>query len=179
MLASRRLFSAAAAAIAMAVAVTGPASRGSAADYAAPIFGYDLDRSEVAAAAPETPAEPAASELECMAKVVLHEAGNQPHDGQVAVAQAVANRLAAGRFGGSVCDVVNAPGQFFATAAYRPDRDGDGWAGAMAVARDVLRGEAAPVAPGALFFRAAYSPPSSFFRSRQRVAAVGAHIFYR
>lgn len=119
------------------------------------------------------------AELDCMAKVVLHEAANQPYDGKVAVAQTLVNRRDAGRFGETICAVANQPGQFFNTAAYNPDRDGQGWTQAMEVARAVLRGDAGPVAPGAMFFRASYAPASSFFRSRQRVASVGAHVFYR
>ena len=49
----------------------------------------------------------------------------------------------------------------------------------MTVARDALSGTAETVAPGAMYFRAAYSPPTSFFRSRQQVAVVGDQVFYR
>jgi len=128
------------------------------------------------------PAEEAidTAELECMAKVVLHEAGNQPHDGKVAVAQTLVNRReAGGRFGQSICQVANQPGQFFNTAAYNPDRDRDGWSQAVEVARSVLTGDADPVAPGAIFFRGSYAPTPAFFRTRQRVASIGAHVFYR
>jgi N-acetylmuramoyl-L-alanine amidase len=188
-------------------AMTLPASVGSAAEMvAAPVLSYDPmvtatpqaadARPAVASVVPGTPAAADASipasastsaaaapidpqAQECMAKVVLHEAGNQSRAGKVAVAQTLVNRLKAGRFGGSICDVVNQPGQFFQIAAFRPRRDSDGWADAMEVAHAVLSGEADTVAPGAMFFRANYAPASTFFRSRQRVAEVGAHIFYR
>ncbi len=154
------------------------ASRGAAADYAAPISGPEFDRDQ-AAPADEQPAALAATDVECMAKVVMHEAGSEPRDGKVAVAQTLVNRLAAGRFGGSICQVANQPGQFFNTAAYRPDRDGEGWTDAVAVARAVLSGAEDVVAPGAMFFRAAASPASGFMRTRQRVAEIGAQVFYR
>jgi len=115
----------------------------------------------------------------CLAKVVHHEAGNQPRSGQVAVAQTLVNRMkVGGRFGSTICEVANKPGQYFKTAAYQPRQD-DRWTAALNVARDTLSGEEAAVVPGAMFFRAAYSPATSFFRSRQRVAAVGDHVFYR
>jgi N-acetylmuramoyl-L-alanine amidase len=191
-------------AIAGLAALSVPASVGSAADMiAAPTLSYELDGlgNSTAPTAELTPAvatvdlgapdEPAFQEdddmvadaddasLVCMAKVVLHEAGNQPRSGKVAVAQTLVNRLRDGRFGGSICGVANQPGQYFNLSRFNPRRDSDAWADAMDVAGDVLRGEPDAVAPGAMFFRANYAPANSFFRGRKRVAEVGAHVFYR
>lgn len=152
------------------------ASVGAAEDLIPPVSGYDADLAQVEAA-PDARIDPA--ELECMAKVVRHEAGNQPRDGKVAVAQTLMNRLAARRFGGTICDVANQHGQFFSTASYNPDRDAAAWTDAVAVSRAVLSGNADPVAPGAMFFRATHGPAGSFFRSRQQVASIGGHVFYR
>ncbi|MDB5688858.1 MAG: cell wall hydrolase SleB [Sphingomonas bacterium] len=118
-------------------------------------------------------------ELECMAKVVHHEAGNQSRRGQLAVAQTILNRIQSGRFADTICGVANQPGQFFRTAAYDPDRSGAQWQSALSVSRQARRGEAADVAPGALFFRASYASANRFFRSRQQVATLGDHVFYR
>jgi spore germination cell wall hydrolase CwlJ-like protein len=118
-------------------------------------------------------------ELECMAKVVHHEAGNQSRRGQLAVAQIIMNRIESGRFASTICGVANQPGQFFRTASYNPDRSGEQWRSAVEVAREARDGTGADVVPGALFFRAAYSSTTNFFRSRQRVAALGDHVFYR
>jgi spore germination cell wall hydrolase CwlJ-like protein len=184
-----------------------PATVGSAAEMvAAPILSYDLESTAAApVAAPVAPQAPVAAPVvqtvqndqraadmdtadrsqfdqashECIAKIVLHEAGNQPREGKIAVAQTLVNRLKAGRFGDSICSVANQPGQYFKLSQFRPRRDTDAWADAMDVAHDVLRGEADPVAPGALFFRADYAPANTFFRTRQRVTQVGAHVFYR
>ena len=117
--------------------------------------------------------------VECMAKVVLHEAANQPREGKIAVAQTLVNRLNAGRFGDTICGVVNQKGQFFRIASFHPRRDTDGWQEAVEIAHEVLAGQADPVAPGAMFFRASYAPANAFFRTRQRVTTVGAHVFYR
>jgi spore germination cell wall hydrolase CwlJ-like protein len=35
------------------------------------------------------------------------------------------------------------------------------------------------VIPGAIFYHAAYQAPTSWFRTRQRIGALGDHIFYR
>ena len=121
----------------------------------------------------------AEEDLVCLAKAVRHEAGGQARDGQLAVAQLIVNRLRSGRFAGTVCGVVNQQGQFFRTAGYNPDRSSAVWANAMAVAQEALAGETPGVAPGALFFHAAFQPPSGFFRTRQRVASLGGNVFYR
>ncbi len=65
------------------------------------------------------------AELTCLAKVVVHESGNQPRAGQLAVAQVVMNRVhdPRGRFGRSICGVIMQRGQFFNVHAYNPPRD--------------------------------------------------------
>ena len=124
-------------------------------------------------------AEPIDDELECMAKVVHHEAGNQSRRGQLAVAQIIMNRIESGRFADTICGVANQPGQFFRTSSYNPDRSSAGWQTAVAVSREARDGRGDEVVPGALFFRAAYASTTSFFRTRQQVAALGGHVFYR
>ena len=175
-----------------------PSSGSSAAEYVAatPLLAYDLS-----ATAPTPAAQPQlaqatdsdsvsdttpvaasvdAKSVECMAKVVMHEAANQPREGKIAVAQTLVNRLkAGGRFGDSICGVVNQKGQYFRIANFHPRKDSDGWQEAVEVAHDVLAGRTDPVAPGAMYFRASYAPANAFFRTRERVATVGAHIFYR
>jgi N-acetylmuramoyl-L-alanine amidase len=197
------LYAGAGAAVVLAAMAVIPASVGTAAEMiAAPTLTYDLQTTDpqpaVASATPSGEAQPlAAVEVAdaeavkpaempvddkarvCMAKVVLHEAGNQPRSGKIAVAQTLMNRLDDGRFGDTICDVANQPGQYFDLSNYRPSRESDAWADAMDVASDVLRGETDAVAPGALFFRANYAPTNSFFRGRTRVMQVGAHVFYR
>lgn len=119
------------------------------------------------------------AETLCMAKVVHHEAGNQPRAGQLAVAQTILNRVASGRFAATVCGVVHQRNQYFDTTRYHPNRASGQWQAAVAVAFDALAGKARAVVPGALFFRAAYAAPTNFFKSRTRIAALGDHVFYR
>ncbi len=135
---------------------------------------------DVIAAADDTNTpEIAATDLECVAKVVLHEAGNQPRVGQLAVAQVVVNRAESGRFPDKVCDVINQPGQFFALSTYHPSRNTPMWRAAIDAARAVLSGQANDVTKGAMFFHTASSNPDRFFRTRQRVVQLHDHIFYR
>lgn len=118
--------------------------------------------------------QPDLHQVECVAKVIVHEAGNQPLQGRVAVAQVIRNRIKAG-FGGDACAVVKQHGQFFDVDAYNPSRAGTGWAEAVAIAARTLNGDGEEVAPGALFFHASYAA----MPARVRVAQIGDHIFYR
>lgn len=119
------------------------------------------------------------AELECMAKVVHHEAANQARRGQLAVAQLIMNRVESGRFPRTICGVTNQRGQFFDTASYNPRRDDKRWRTAVEVAAEARDGDAEHVVPKAMFYHAAYQAPTSWFRTRTRVTKLGDHIFYR
>jgi spore germination cell wall hydrolase CwlJ-like protein len=118
------------------------------------------------------------AELTCLAKVIVHEAGNQPRAGQMAVAQVVMNRVndSRHRFGRSICGVVMQRGQFFNVHAYNPPRNLR-WFQALEIARQARDGTAEPVMEGALFFHAAYANVS--FRGRTRLGRIAGHVFYR
>ena len=138
-----------------------------------------LPQADVEAQPTAVPADQAAA-IDCIAKVVRHEAANQSARGQLAVAQLIINRTRAGsRFGHTPCAVVNQPGQFFDTDSYHPDRKSDAWTRAVAASRDAVQNVSPAVVPGALFYHAAYQAPPRFFRGRQRVAVLGDHVFYR
>ena len=133
----------------------------------------------VMASATATASQDLDPELICMAKIVRHEAANQPRVGQLAVAQLIMNRVHSGKFPTTVCDVANQPGQFFNIAAYNPRRDNAQWETAVAVSREAFAGSAPDVTNGAYFYHAAMQAPNTFFRTRERVLALGDHIFYR
>ncbi len=115
------------------------------------------------------------AEVECVAKVVVHEAGNQPHKGQQAVAQVIRARMKSGRFASSACGVVKQRGQFFNVDAYDPPRNNGRWNTAVEIAKRTLSGKDEDVAPGALFFHSA----GASFPKRTRVAQIADHTFYR
>jgi spore germination cell wall hydrolase CwlJ-like protein len=118
------------------------------------------------------------AELTCLAKVVVHESGNQPRAGQLAVAQVVMNRVndPRGRFGRTICGVIMQRGQFFNVHAYNPPRDAR-WRRALEVAREARHGLSDQVMNGALFFHSASASVS--FRGRQRIGRLAGHVFYR
>ncbi|HUZ12105.1 MAG TPA: cell wall hydrolase [Caulobacteraceae bacterium] len=114
----------------------------------------------------------------CMAKVVRHEAGNQPLRGQLAVAEVIVNRMKSATFPDSACAVASQPGQFAAIAGYHAVEDGNTWRTAVAVSRLAQSAHAPRVVPGALFFHAAYVRPG-WGRRHTRIARIGDQIFYR
>lgn len=136
---------------------------------------------DAAAPVPAAPSPPASqvvdAELTCLAKVVVHEAGNQSREGQMAVAQVVMNRVndPGRRFGRTICGVILQRGQFFNVHAYNPPRNAR-WRTAVEIARQARDGDHPPVIGNALFFHAAYAAP---FRGRVRVGRIGDHVFYR
>ena len=123
---------------------------------------------------------PVGATTECMAKVVYHEAANQALTGQLAVAQVILNRTSGGPvFPTSVCGVVNQTGQFFKTRHFKvPRNDLSRWRTAVAVALVAEEKRLAQVAPGALFYHAAYVKPA-WSHHHQRIAQIGDQIFYR
>lgn len=133
-----------------------------------------LDASPAPTPTVETAVTPDQHDVECVAKVILHEAGNQSARGQRAVAQVIRTRMKA-RGAASACEVVREPGQFFAVDSYRPQRGSAAWTQAVEIATTTLRGEGEEVVPGALFFHAAYRP----MHGHQQVARIEGHIFYR
>ncbi len=123
--------------------------------------------------------EVSASDIECMAKVVDHEAANQPRDGQLAVAHVMINRVRSAKFPNSLCAVAYQPRQFSYINSHRIREGSQRWQTALQIAREALSGVAADTSRGALFFHARYIAPNSFFRTRTKVAALDDHIFYR
>ncbi len=140
----------------------------------APIAGDAASASDTGEASPQDIDPALAAQVECVAKVILHEAGNQPEAGQVAVAQVIRTRIKAGRFGADACAVIGQRGQFFNVAAYRPAR-GAAWANAVAIAARTLAGEGQELVEGAVFFHSVGSP----MPGRIRVAQIADHVFYR
>ncbi|WP_349982172.1 cell wall hydrolase [Sphingomonas carotinifaciens] len=145
---------------------------------AAGVFGAQAATAAVPAA--DTPPITAAAatdpqEVECMAKAIVREAGNQPERGQVAIAQVIRTRMKSGRFAPSACGVVKQRGQFFDPDAYNPSRTTSRWTNAIRIATETLNGLGEEVAPGALFFRSARAT----LKQRIRIVQIADHIFYR
>lgn len=114
-------------------------------------------------------------EQRCLAEAVYFESRGEPLEGQLAVAQAIINRVESGRFAPTVCGVVAQPGQFsFNRNAARGGRD---WTIAQAIAAVAMRDLWHEMAPRAMSFHAVRVSPG--WRDRTRVATIGRHVFYR
>ncbi len=128
----------------------------------------------------------AARALDCLTQAVYYEAGNQSDDGQRAVAQVVLNRVRDRAFPSSVCGVVYQGSTRSTGCQFTFTCDGSlnraptaaGWARARAVASAALAGAVYAPVGSATFYHANYVSPW-WATSMDKVATVGAHIFYR
>lgn len=121
----------------------------------------------------------------CLATTVYLEARDQSELGQRAVAEVALRREEDGRWGDSVCEVVNAPKQFAPTLV-NPNYQMsslESWQKAFDVAFQAQADWQQPaeqrheVVPGASHFAARYVSPS--WNTYPQVKTIGGHTFYR
>lgn len=125
--------------------------------------------------------------LQCLTNAIYYEAGNEPEEGQRAVAQVVLNRVASPLWPNSVCATVYQGGErsdmrcqftFSCDGSMARPPARDKWARAWNVARRALDGETfAPAGLATFYHTLAVRPPWS--DTVKPVAVIGAHIFYR
>jgi len=128
-------------------------------------------------------------QLACLAKNIYHEAGSEPFEGKVAVAQVTLNRANSdGKFPGDICNVIYQKNLFYDKVlcqfSWVCDRDVQFkpkhqavYDESMEVAKKVLlEGFRLPSLTSALYFHADYINPGW---KRERVAKIGRHIFYK
>lgn len=154
-------------------------------DAASPTTTFSAAPPLLALATTRSP-DDAARAIECLTAAVYYEARSQNDDGQRAVAQVVLNRVRDRAFPDSVCGVVYQGStrrtgcQFSFTCdgsmAFR--RDPASWAHARDVAVSALSGQVYAPIGSATFYHADYVLPW-WASSMDRIATVGAHIFYR
>jgi spore germination cell wall hydrolase CwlJ-like protein len=133
-------------------------------------------------------AEQRKRELDCLALNIYREAGHEPFEGKVAVAQVTMNRVEHDKFPDSVCAVVYEKGlisgriicQFSwycdSTHRNRPINK-KAYDESMTVAKQVLlEGFKLPSLEEALFYHADYINPNW---KLDRITKVGTHIFYK
>lgn len=134
-------------------------------------------------------------ELKCLADNIYYEAGAEPFEGRVAVAQVTINRMESGKFPETICGVVSQKTKITVVEQDKPitkficqfswfcDRKRVGptsknntWEDAMDVARMVLiDGYRIPLLENALYFHAVHVRPGW---KLPKVTKVGNHIFY-
>jgi len=115
-------------------------------------------------------------QLHCLATAVYFESRGEPLEGQLAVAQAILNRVESGRYASTVCGVISQPGQFSYDRSRTPHAGHD-WETAEAIAKIAVDDMWHEVAPKAMSFHATYVKPN--WAGKTRVAQIGRHVFYR
>jgi len=127
-------------------------------------------------------------DLQCMTRNIYYEAGREPAEGKIAVAQIVMNRVAHPAFPDTPCEVIHqrtshAKGvtcQFTWLCDGSVERNRireDLWKESELAAKKVLlEGFRLPSLEGALFYHADYVNPNW---RKVRVATIGRHIFYQ
>ena len=125
--------------------------------------------------------------LNCLTAAVYYEAGNEPEEGQRAVAQVVLNRVRSPLWPHSVCAVVYQGSErtdlrcqfsFSCDGAMARPVGIAAWARARSVAAQALAGRVYAPAGLATFYHSLAVRPG-WAASKQPVAVIGAHIFYR
>lgn len=131
-------------------------------------------------------AEAIDSELMCMAQAVYYESAREPLEGQLAVAEVIANRIKDHRYPDTACGVVfqgatrttGCQFTFTCDGAMRVKPRGENWERAKRIAAHVLMNLNEERTGGATHYHATYVDPvwnSGLIQTRQ----VGLHIFYR
>jgi spore germination cell wall hydrolase CwlJ-like protein len=126
-------------------------------------------------------------QLDCLAINIYREAGYEPFEGKVAVAQVTLNRVEHPEFPNDVCAVVyeknNWSGRvvcqfsWYCDRAHRDRKIGKGYEESYEVAKRVLlEGFRLPSLEDAIFYHADYVNPRWRY---ERIQQIGTHIFYR
>ena len=119
-------------------------------------------------------------EKTCLIRNVFFEAGSEPHEGKIAVAQVTWNRVKDGRWGSDICRVVYAAGQFSWTSDHnkrnRPVPQ-EGWEPTIEAVEDFINGARVARLERSMFFHAVHVRPN-WHSFAERVRQVGNHVFY-
>ena len=126
-------------------------------------------------------------QLNCLAKNIYHEAGFEPFEGKVAVAQVTINRANSGQFPNDICAVVYQKGVIynkvicqFSWYCEQPGKmrpiNGAAYAESYAVAKKVLlENFRLDGLRQAMYYHADYVNPQW---GKEKIAKIGRHIFY-
>jgi spore germination cell wall hydrolase CwlJ-like protein len=127
-------------------------------------------------------------QLDCLARNIYHEAGYEPFEGKVAVAQVTINRAESGQFPSDICQVVYQKNVIYEkvlcqfswycdSASLKKPMNGPVYYESMEVAKKVLlEGFRLDSVKQALYYHADYVNPKW---GKKPIAKVGRHIFYK
>lgn len=124
--------------------------------------------------------KPDPKQLECLARAIYFEAGNESEAGRIAVGKVIVNRVNSGKYANNVCGVVyqrtGHQCQFtFACVRNAVVRSEEQYANSMVAAELVMLGFGKDITDNAEFFN------NRPFRDRRLVhtAKIGGHYFYK
>ena len=127
-------------------------------------------------------------QLECLARNIYYEAGGEPFEGKVAVAQVTINRAESGQFPDDICRVVYQKNVVYdkvlcqfswyceSPAGAKPKNVAVYRESEMVARQVLLEGFRLPSLNKALYFHAKHLNPKW---NREKVAVIGGHIFYK
>lgn len=127
-------------------------------------------------------------QLACLAKNIYYEAGGEPFEGKVAVAQVTLNRAENIGFPGDICQVIYQKNKFYdqvlcqfswtcqSANSLKPMNKAEFHESTVVAKKVLLEGFRLPSLENALYFHADYIKPGW---QRERVAKIGRHIFYK
>ena len=145
-----------------------------------------LSRTEVTETSQVT-AEMRERQLGCLAKNIYHEAGGEPFEGKVAVAQVTMNRTNSGKFPGDICKTIYQKNIFYEKVvcqfswtcdrdvAFKPTNRANYNESMIAAQKVLLEEFRLPSLKNALFYHADYINPNW---GKKPIAHIGHHIFY-
>lgn len=146
-----------------------------------------LSQTEVSETSQVT-AEMRERQLGCLAKNIYHEAGGEPFEGKIAVAQVTINRANSGQFPGDVCKVIYQKNVFYErvvcqfswvcdrAVTFRPTNRANYNESMIAAQKVLLEDYRLPSLKNALYYHADYVNPGW---KKEQVAKIGHHIFYK
>jgi spore germination cell wall hydrolase CwlJ-like protein len=127
-------------------------------------------------------------QLACLSKNIYYEAGSEPFEGKVAVAQVTLNRVNSGQFPNDVCKTIYQKNVFYEKVvcqfSWACDRDSGArppnnanFRESQEVAKKVLLEEfRLPSLKDAMYYHADYINPGW---KREKITKIGHHIFYK
>jgi spore germination cell wall hydrolase CwlJ-like protein len=127
-------------------------------------------------------------QLGCLAKNIYYEAGGEPFEGKIAVAQVTMNRVNSSQFPGDVCKVIYQKNVFYQKVvcqfswvcdrevSFRPTNRVNYNESMIAAQKVLLEDYRLPSLKNALFYHADYINPGW---KKEQVAKIGHHIFYK
>lgn len=142
----------------------------------------------VAASSSNITAEMRERQLGCLAKNIYYEAGSEPFEGKVAVAQVTINRVANSQFPNDVCKVIYQKNVFYERVVcqfswvcdrevvFKPTNRANYNESMIAAQKVLLEDYRLPSLTSALYYHADYVNPGW---KKEKVAKIGHHIFYK